>query len=76
MNYDGVAFAAWPGVFDGFDASGSFDARGVHRSFAWKVLYHLHGSVHHAAAGPLGESIHWEADLAAGTFDDGGPGRP
>jgi len=48
LNYDNLVTQACPGLFTGFDKSGSFDASKVReRSRSnWGLIYHLHGSVH------------------------------
>jgi hypothetical protein len=69
LNYDTAAITAMPGTFAGFDASGAFDAVGVHERSAWDFVYHLHGSVHHTLTHPFGNAIRWQPDLSAKFFD-------
>src|SRR5579859_1123336 len=47
LNYDGMAVAAWPDAFNGFDDAGKFTPRAIFQRKEWDFIYHLHGSVHH-----------------------------
>lgn len=66
LNYDNVAWSAWPEAFNGFNSGGEFEPLNVSLRREWGFIYHLHGSVHHciSACSGLNPSIVWRDDLS------------
>ena len=63
LNYDDVAWRAWPEAFTGFQ-NRKFDARAVSLRNEWNFIYHLHGSVHYSFCDPpFKHALEWRDDL-------------
>ena len=46
LNYDNLFYQACPRVFTGFDSDGGFDIDSVYSRDTWRLIFHVHGSVH------------------------------
>ncbi|MFC1734102.1 SIR2 family protein [candidate division KSB1 bacterium] len=77
LNYDNLISQVCPDLFTGFnDSSGSFDTSSIYRRENWRLIYHLHGSVHFDMQGEHLDmhAIKWNPDLNS-TFSGNSSGR-
>ena len=72
LNYDTLAYTAWPEAFNGFSCFGTFDPLRISRRSDWSFIYHLHGSVHHCIDNKhIDSQITWKDDLGESFSDIG-----
>lgn len=77
LNYDNIAYRAFPGVETGFvPATGLFEQGRILDRSDWACMLHLHGSVHFDMTGIAGDmhGIRWQPDIQ-GPFHQNAGGR-